>query len=268
MKLAVCTIQRDRGPWLREWFAFHYLIGVRKFYFFAHKCTDNTAQEIINLQHHFDITAFEMADSVATPQLAAYRHTYENFSHEFDWIAFLDGDEFLFPTHGTDILPVIERFAYSKLSALAVYWACFGSSGHVTEPSGLITQNYRMRAPLDFADNRHVKSIVQGRQPESFKVLSNSHFFGTYHGTFDEQMRPVTAGFTEYEPSHKQLRINHYCCQSLEFFRKFKQGSGAPDSNPHLVRPDSWWTKYDRNDQQDDSLDLIFPKLQDLILSL
>jgi len=34
------------------------------------------------------------------------------------------------------------------------------------------------------------------------------------------------------------------------------------------VRPDSWWTKYDRNDQHDNSLDLIVPKLQDLIASL
>lgn len=268
MKLAMCTIQRDRGPWLREWFAFHYLVGVRKFYFFAHKCTDNTAQVIAELQRHFDITAFQLADDVATPQLAAYQHTYQNFSHEFDWLAFIDGDEFLFPVEGMDIRTVLEDYAYSKLSALAVYWACFGSSGHVAEPEGLMTENFRMRPPLDFADNRHVKSIVLGRQPQSFKVLSNSHVFGTHLGTFDEQMRPVTAGMTDYSPSHQRLRINHYCCQSLEFFRKFKQGSGAPDSNPNLIRPNSWWDKYDRNDERDESLVQIAPKLRELLASL
>ncbi len=268
MKLAICTIQRDRGPWLREWFAFHYLVGVRKFYFFAHKCTDDTAGQIAELQQHFDISAFQMADDVATPQLAAYQYTYENFSHEFDWVGFVDGDEFLFPVEGGDIRDVLEDYSYRKLSALAVYWACFGSSGHITEPAGLITENFRMRPPLDFADNRHIKSLVLGRQPLSFKVLNNSHLFRTHHGTFDEQGRVVTAGLTEHAPSHQRLRINHYCCQSREFFRQFKQGSGAPDSNPHLIRPDSWWDKYDRNDERDESLGKFAPALRELLGSL
>ncbi len=268
MKLALCTIQRDRSPWLKEWFAFHYLMGVRKFYFFAHKCTDNTPQVIAELQQHFDISAFQMPDDVATPQLAAYQYTYQNFSHEFDWVGFIDGDEFLFPTEAEDIRSVLEDYAYQKMSALAVYWACFGSSGHVDEPEGLVTENYRMRPPLDFADNRHVKSIVLGRQPTTFKILTNSHLFGTLNGTFDEQMRPVTAGVSDHQPSYNKLRINHYCCQSLEYFRTFKKGSGAPDSNPHLIRPDSWWEKYDRNDESDDSLIRFASRLRGLMATL
>lgn len=268
MKLAICTIQRDRAPWLKEWFAFHHLIGVSKFYFYAHKCTDNTNQVIGELQSHFDITAYVLGNDVHLPQLAAYQHTYEKFNHEFDWCAFIDGDEFLLPTEGTDARPVLEDCANRKMSALAVYWVCFGSSGHIREPEGLITENFSKRPPLSFADNQHVKSIVRGHQPEAFKVLGNSHLFGTLNGTFDEQLRPITSGLANYEPSHQRLRINHYCCQSLEFFRTFKQGSGAPDSNPHLIRPDSWWTKYDRNDEKDNSVELIAPRLRELLNSL
>ena len=268
MKLALCTIQRDRGPWLKEWFAFHHLMGVDKFYFFAHKCTDNTEQVIDELKHHFDITAFKLADDLATPQLMAYKFAYENFGHECDWMAFIDGDEFLFPTADTDIKSVLEKFWYQKISALAVYWACFGSSGHVQEPAGLITENYRMRAPLEFLENRHIKSIVMGRQNASFQILSNSHRFGTALGTFDEKLRPISGGRTEYEPSYDLLRINHYCTQSYEYFKKFKQGSGAADVNPNLIRPDTWWTTYDHNEVRDESLIHIAPKLKALVDTL
>jgi hypothetical protein len=94
MKLAICTIQRNRGLWLKEWFAFHYAVGFRKFYFFAHKCTDNTSHVILDLKKHFDIEAFVLGDDLERPQLSAYQHAYQNFNHDFDWIAFIDGDEF------------------------------------------------------------------------------------------------------------------------------------------------------------------------------
>jgi hypothetical protein len=31
MSLAICTIQRDRGPWIKEWIEFHIIVGVDKF---------------------------------------------------------------------------------------------------------------------------------------------------------------------------------------------------------------------------------------------
>ena len=55
MLLGICTIQRDRAPWIKEWVCFHYLMGFRKFYFFAHNCIDNTHEVILELTKKFDI---------------------------------------------------------------------------------------------------------------------------------------------------------------------------------------------------------------------
>jgi len=52
-------------------------------------------------------------------------------------------------------------------------------------------------------------------------------------------------------PSYQLLRINHYSVQSWAYFKATKQRSGAPDSNPALVRPDSWFFKHDRNECDD-----------------
>jgi hypothetical protein len=268
MKLAICTIQRNRGPWLKEWFAFHYAVGFRKFYFFAHKCTDNTAHVILEMKKHFDIEAFVLGEDLARPQLSAYQHAYQNFNHEVDWMAFIDGDEFLFPTQHHDLREVLDGFSYKKMSALAAYWACFGSSGHLTEPEGLVTENYRFRAPFDFETNRHVKSIVMGRQGPQFAIQANAHHFKTIHGTFDTAMRPINGGLTTYEPTYDLIRINHYVTQSLEYFRGFKQTSGAADVNPHYVRPNSWWEKHDRNDVFDESLIHLTSKVAEVLASI
>jgi glycosyl transferase family 92 len=269
MRLGICTIQRDRGRWLAEWVAFHYLVGFRKFYLYLHKITDDSKEVAISLQRAFDIKCFTIPDDTQKPQLVSYQHAYQEFGHEIDWMAFIDGDEFLFPSEGLVIDPVLERFKYEKLSALGVWWLCYGSNGHTDEPEGLITENYTMRASRDFVANRHIKSIVKGGQGQFCSVTLNSHMFNTIYGTRDENLSPIAQGFNaEMEPSHNHLRINHYVCQSLAYFKNFKQRSGSADAGSESVRGDDWWEHHDRNDEFDDSALKYSDELKKLLSTL
>ena len=131
MKLGICTIQRDRGRWLKEWVAFHHAVGFSKFYIFLHRCQDDSEEVVRQLQRDFDIRCFVLSADVPRPQLAAYQHAYQTYEHEIDWMAFIDGDEFIFPTQNQSIQEVMERYQYEKVSALGVWWACYGSNNHL-----------------------------------------------------------------------------------------------------------------------------------------
>lgn len=252
MKIGIVSIQRDRAPWLHEWVAFHHLAGAHRFYVYAHNCSDDSGAVLTRLAQAYDLKAFALNTNENQVQLKAYQHALEHFGHECDWLAFIDGDEFLFPTAAPSLTEALAEYDHARTSAIGVYWVCFGSSGHVIEPPGLVTANYRRRPPLDFPDNRHVKSIVRGRQ--ATRVGPNSHLFVTPWGTQDELGRPVTFGLTGYEPSYSRLRINHYVTQSWQFFKQFKQRSGAADAGAGYVRPDAWWRKHDRNEAIDTSM--------------
>ena len=266
MRPGICTIQRDRGRWITEWCAFHYLVGFRQFYFFAHRCTDNTLEVLRRLQGIIDLKVYVVPEHTSRPQLAAYKFAYENHGDEIDSLAFVDGDEFLFPTQSKDIGVPISKLDDGRLSALAVYWSCFGSSGHVTEPEGLIVENFRRRAPNDFGANSHVKSIVRGGLGRGgFQVFDNSHVFATLHGTYDEKHRLIDRGLPEHAPSYEEMRINHYLCQSLEYFKGFKQQSGNADAGADYMRPDRWWTDHDRNDVYDSSMERFYDDLKSLM---
>lgn len=264
MRLGICTIQRDRGRWLKEWVTFHHLIGFKKFYIFLHRCTDNSAEVILELKKYFDIQCFVLGEELLRPQLVAYQYAYQNFGDEIDWMAFIDGDEFLFPTSSNNICEVMERFEYEKISAVGAWWACYGSNGHMREPDGLIIENYTRRAEFDLPDNSHFKSIVRGRQGSNFSIGANAHFFNTLHGTVDEHFNPLTFGHMPgTKTSYDFLRINHYVCQSYEFFKTFKQHSGAADAGANVVRPDEKWHALDRNDVFDDKIHKFLPALQE-----
>lgn len=253
MNIAVCSIQKNRGPWLVEWVAFHHLVGVTDFVLYMHECSDDTHEVVAALQKLFRIRAFALNDIDFAPQLRCYAHACQEFVDRFDWMAFLDGDEFLFPTRERSLQQTLARYQSLEISALAPYWRCFGSAGHVSEPQGLITQNYQRASAPDFEANHHVKSIIRGGAKP--RVTNNSHYFLTEKGSFDEHLHPVTAPFDMgRRPSWDHLRINHYVTQSREYFEKVKQASGAADAGPKALRSQEWWTKHDRNDVHDTSM--------------
>ena len=222
------------------------------------------------MKTHFDIRSFIVPPELDRAQYRSYNQAYHSFGHEVDYMAFIDGDEFLFPASEFTIEKVLEEYSDEKLSALAVYWACFGSSGHIEEPTGLILENYRYRHALNWAGNKHVKSIIRGSQGDFVVSQADPHVFNTPIGTFDEKMRLLETGFSIYEPTHEKLRINHYMTQSRSYFLNFKQKSGTPmdlASTP-IVRTEEWWNEVDVNDVFDTSVEKYIDPLKDILKSI
>ena len=269
MKLGITTIQRNREPWIREWIAFHYLVGFRHFYIFLHQCADDTAKILKQLQTKLDIKIFNVNPSLTNPQLKCYQDSYMEHGDEVDWMAFIDSDEFLFPTAADSMETALDEFSDKKISALGVYWSCFGSSGHIEEPLGLIVENYRYRADYNFEPNRHIKSLVRGGLGNSVKIIA-SHLPQTPFGTFDENLRPITYGLTDYQPTYKKFRINHYVCQSRSYYLNYKKNIGHIDSGTDykIVRDEDWWQEHDINDVVDNSMDRFIPQLKKLMANL
>jgi Glycosyl transferase family 2 len=247
--LAITSIQRNRAPWLMEWLAFHLLVGFDRFYIYTHKCDDGSTELLQRLARHYPI-AVHPFDGDDRPQLVAYQHAWNSYGAQVDWMAFIDGDEFLFPTRAQTMAEALRPYAALALDALAVYWVCYGSSGHLEDPPGLMLEQFTRHSGPEFAANHHVKSIVRGGD-RAMDVIG-SHVFPTPRGSFDELLRPISHGvMPALTPSYEHFRINHYVTQSHDFFKRTKQTSGAADASAAWVRPDSWFSTHDRNECDD-----------------
>jgi hypothetical protein len=271
MRVGICSIQRNRGPWIREWVLFHLLLGVRYFYIGIHKTTDHSVAVLEQLSRHINIKTFAVADTTyLAPQQDFYQYTLDRFQHEVDWMAFIDGDEFLFPLKADTLQAALKKFTHKKFSSLGVYWRCFGSSGHIKEPQGLILENFKYRALDDLPANRHIKSVVHTKFARGTLTLG-VHHFETPLGTYDERGRPISGGLSEHESSSEFLRINHYVCQSREYFLTVKRPNGSPDRNvtsAEQLRSEVFWKEHNRNDIQCDAIDRLIPALKALDRSL
>ena len=85
------------------------------------------------------------------------------------WMLYLDADEFLCLKKINNVKIFLDIF--SEADAIGINWLMFGSSGHVKQPQGLITENF---VKSEMRLNSHVKSFVR---PHTIRYIWNPHFY-------------------------------------------------------------------------------------------
>jgi glycosyl transferase family 92 len=209
--LSVCAIYRDEARYLREWVAFHRLVGVDRFYLYNNRSSDDHLE---SLAPYLEDGSADVRDWRLYPgQMAAYEHCVAEHSEDSRWIAFIDIDEFLFSPTGR---PVSELLGgYEAWPGVGVHRTAFGTSGHATPPPGLVIENYVRRARNE--NTRGViKSVVD---PARVERCRSCHAFIYHDGALavDETKQPIGPPISHTETmSHSLLVVNHYWTKSEE----------------------------------------------------
>ena len=254
MKIAVCVVVKNEEKILAEWISFYVTLGFDTVIIIDDHSADDTPAIARRAAIIHDVRVLPWLEVGKGKQGIAYTRIVEQFKSEFEWIAFVDVDEFLVPAVSSSIQELLADRPPG--SAIAVPWLMFGSSGHVEKPSGLTISDYTRRAQFSFGPNLHVKSIVQ---PKSVVRGVNPHYFeidGQYYmpdSTKVEWARNSTGdlvhGLLNAEPSYSGWRLHHYFTRSKSHWedRMARGQLGA------ITRTRDDFVTYDRNDVLDES---------------
>jgi len=233
-ELAACLNFKNAAPYLAEWLEFHLLVGFEHFYLYNNNSDDDYEAVLEPYIQAGIVSLFQWPESPAFPK--SYEHCVARHQHETRWIAFLDDDEFLFPTTHVDLRKILRNYEFHP--AVVVHWILFGSSGHVHRVPGLVTENYLRRAE---AVDRHIKTIVN---PRRLARVLNPHYckYKDKQWAVDENKRPQE-GATGSPATADILRINHYSSKSLEdWTNKVNRGAQELEENPYKIET---WHKTD-----------------------
>lgn len=259
-KLSVCAIMKDEAPYLIEWLEFHKIVGVERFYLYNNNSSDNTLDIVQPYIQSGEVVLHEWPFS-PKQQASAYEHCLKEYKQESEWIAFLDLDEFLFPTEKEKLTEVLDEF--DSVPGVGVNTLTFGSSGHEARPPGLQIENFTKRSTDNFEVNRYVKSIVR---PEEILRPSCPHFFIANNEAFSvtENKEPLRGSISE-KLSVQKLRINHYYTRSKqEMKEKVMRGDAFfPWQKALSVLEDR-----DRNEVEDLTIQRFVPQLRQAVDSV
>lgn len=221
-EFSVCAIFQDEAPYLKEWIEFHKLVGVQHFYLYNHRSSDDYLDV---LRPYIQAGIVELIDKPKVAnrikvfnrlQCDCYTTCLKQAKGISKWVAFIDIDEYLFPTKEQTLRQVLEN--YEDFGGVSVNWHLFGTS-HLAKmsPQRLLIEQLTRCSPKTFTLNRYMKCIVR---PERA-----SHFLNPHHPTYIEKFYQVNTDkipsegpfFSSYVQTNR-LCINHYWTRDEAFF--------------------------------------------------
>lgn len=231
--LGLCAIAKDEDTILREWVAYHLLIGFEKIIIY-----DNESRNpVCDILEDFMTAGRVETYTIQGPQrqLTAYNHCLREHGPRFRHLAFFDLDEFLFLGAESDARLLVGDFAH--YGALCLNMCNFSSGGRLGRPEGPATEA--------FCDLLEVYTCTKWiLRPELVDLPISPHHFAfkkpdpaTGEGlpvAVNTRGEPAVGGFVP--PADERARINHYCWRSQQDYEeRLLRGDAVFAENPRSL---------------------------------
>lgn len=260
MKTCIIAIARLEGEYIREWVEHHLSLGFDKI-FIGDNNIDNidNPNDVENLGHilsnYIADNKVEILDltSKEDNQYKFYNDMLYNepLNNEFDWMLFIDIDEFLFLNKHNNVSDYLSQEHFNMSDVIKINWMTMTDGGHLINTGKPVLERMPIPAPnyilettvKDIAvfKNQTIKSFVRTKLIYRLPVENLVHTIRSQYaqdvhrirysyndGTEINEMHdsyPVWSQFTP-EINHKDAYIKHFQTKTVEEFVKYKMLRG------------------------------------------
>jgi len=232
---AVVTSMRDDGIVLSEWIAHYRALGFEGIFIYSNDNEDGSTELLRHLADLGEITFLENFTSV-NHEIKTSEHALQFLIElrDFEWVLFVDSDEFLVPAAAFDssvdnILDAVgERFPDQPPAAIIYNWKVFVSGAGYARQPGLLLERYR----YSYAEP-HVKTFARLSAVYSMRL---NHVPDVKPTGFcvDSALRPINhpGPICQKPPEYDGGQINHYWTRSFEEYslKKARGDRTPPDA--------------------------------------
>lgn len=223
MKTLLCAVAKNEDDYLFEWLKYHKSLG------FSHVIVwDNNEKDV--LEKKILSSEFKTFCSIEKKFIGkktfiqgdAYKITYEKEFKNYDWIAYIDIDEFLVIKDGVSLATFLSNPLYKNFEEIRICWKLYGDNDLIYKEEGNVVDRFKNPLSKEFVHNKQCKSIVRGN-------LSSRYFSFAAHGTKNvkacntlgipcDPYTPVIGKECIWDYAY----INHYRTKSLEEYLNYK----------------------------------------------
>lgn len=208
--VCLAAILKYEEPFLDEWIVYHWMLGIDHFYLYDDN-PDFPLRDFLKPYKEF-VTVVNWykssPDGKRENQFFAYRHALKNYCFSYDWVVFIDGDEFITLRKHEDIKSFLKD--YADYSAVSLDWHVFGHNGYFENPEGFITSSLTRRMYLP---GRDVKTFSR---PQAIETINSPHFFRYKNGHLHVDVNKRIFQEKKYPGRTDIANINHYMCRSFK----------------------------------------------------
>ncbi|WP_170335327.1 glycosyltransferase family 2 protein [Ruegeria arenilitoris] len=280
------SAQKDEGPFLLEWIAYHRAIGFENILIFSNNCTDGSDDLLDTVAAAGAITHIRTnprPDESAQGHAATLTQAHPLYQAA-TWVCWIDSDEFLNihagAGHVSDLISAIGDGHGAMLS-----WRLFGDSFLSSwRPERLTTEDFTRAAPAGAPPNQPVKCFFRTgdwierlyiHRPVFTPEAAGLRFIDNDGATVPEAMihgKRNNGMPVKDNPNRKRqnalAQVNHYAVRTYDVFQlKRIRGSGMkPIGASAALRGrrhgQHFWDKRNTNKKEDTSIHRHLPALR------
>lgn len=209
-KVCIVAILKGEEAFLDEWIVYHRMTGIDHFFLYDDDPLfplKQFLQPYCEFVTVFNWHGMDAAMDGLMNQTKAYIHAVHHYTYQYDWVIFLDGDEFIILRKHKSVHEFLAEFD-RNCSAVSLNWHEFGHNGFYEDPPGLITASLTRRK---FKPNKLGKTF--NRSDAIADILSPHRCVLKYGWWLDANHRPFNSLL--YEGLTDMANINHYLCRSF-----------------------------------------------------
>lgn len=250
IKVAIVAIARLENDYINEWIGHHLGIGVNHIYVY-----DNSSSEEEKLHYRVydkyfnNVTIIPAYDKVQY-QMPAYKEAYEKYGKMYDYIIYIDIDEFIMLQKDKTINDFVKRLP-NDCECYRMNWLIYGDNDIVNrDVSSSVVKDFS-KPLIDNKHNTTTKSIIKGgldnidfisvhyaiRNINGVKSNLNTYFGDMINITNDLPIEEKSLNI--HRKDYTYIKLNHYITKSICEFISQK-----------MRRPDAAWN-YERNIDKD-----------------
>lgn len=237
---SVAALFRNEEHSIVEWVEHYIFHGANHIYLIDDDSTDNSCKL---LEPYIEKKLVTVFNAKWTRYLGRQRDMYNHYIlpllHTTQWLLLLDMDEYLWSPQNIDLKKTLAHCW--KTGQVQIDHTLFGSSGHEIQPKSIVGSFIRRSAQSPTLEPGNRKYFVQGHF--GFNSLN------IHHATFIDKKNEENNFLLLNEPYFK---MNHYSCQSREFWNTVKCARG--DGDFWRIRKPEEFDAIDLNDVEDTDL--------------
>ncbi|WP_215764765.1 glycosyltransferase family 2 protein [Gluconobacter sp. P1D12_c] len=264
-RVALALFVKNEYSDIAGWIAWHAAWGVSTFFIYEDHSSDGTYEILQAAAKCYDIR-LTRTNPIEQPdfylrQRDAFMDAAQQARGQFDWIGFLDGDEYIYLRYHETLQTYLADLDHAD--GIAFSWRIHGTSGRVVRPHALTVAAFPRHSTPELNDNVLVKSFVR---PEKMgNKYHNPHWFDVSTQRYVRPNGvPVLSANSAQEIDWNDGFVLHYICRSLEhYIQRIKRRL-----NVDLSDSDGYLKHFDRNDVLDEEPLKLVPRTEVLLLPI
>ncbi|MBY5928656.1 glycosyltransferase family 2 protein [Halomonas sp. DP8Y7-1] len=263
-KLCLSGIVKNEVDYMVEWVAWHHLAGFDNIIVADNMSNDGTRSLLEAMELIGCLKLIYQPTLAKNTQAHCYNRVLEIALGKFEFVMFLDADEFLVhesQRHGEERRCLEQLVGAGDVGSVCVNWRCFGSGGLIKKTPEPVLQRFtHCSGDPNFEGDRHVKSLVKVDHVKSLGIhasllisdLKYVDCMGKEILDFSQRagqtVKPGPLCGLTGDVRKGPLRVHHYAVKTKEeFAAKCRRGSAASTS---LTRGENYFKHLDVHGEQ------------------